>query len=149
MDWQRDPKTGEWVAIDPMTQSTTGQEPNPALRDPPPPEGPYEGGFGPSGTEAGYTTGDAGVYPVMSPQMAPGRTAEGAPIYGGSQASPPARPVPSMGGYDNADRDAQTAWVEAAKDRGNIVRFTADGVFEIDPNTREVISQMPPMPRMN
>lgn len=142
MAWRRDPATGEWEMIDPMTQSTTGQEPDPSLRDPS-----TEGGFGPTGTEAGYTAGDAGVYPVQSPQMATQRTPEGGPIYYGSDTRSP-DPTPAVG-YDNEDRDAQTAWVEAAKDRGNIVRFTADGVFEIDPDTHQVIGKCPPMYRMN
>ncbi len=117
MAWQRDPQTGEWVMVDamvpdPMTQSTTGAEPDPALRDAP---------AVPTDNADGYTNPGLRMIP-SSPERA---------------------------GYDNEDRAGQAAWVEAAKDRGNIVRFTPHGVFEVDPNTKEIISQCPPMYRMN
>lgn len=147
MAWRRDPATGEWEMIDPnvpdpMTQSTTGQELDPSLRDPLPPEGPYEGGFGPSGAERGYTTGDAGVYPVMSPQMVPGRTGEGAPIYGGSQASPPELPVSRSAGYDNVDYAVVDQWVQDVQARGNEIRKTGVGTFEVGEGNR-ILSKMP------
>lgn len=150
MDWQRDPKTGEWVVIDPMTQSTTGQEPNPALRDPP-----TEGGFGPTGTEGGYVTGDAGVYPVMSPQMAPERTAEGAPIYarqkvpGGIQPEHLDRPDEAVG-YDNVDYSAIEQWVQDVQARGHEIRKTAAGTFEVADDGVHIASKMPdPVYRTN
>lgn len=147
MAWRRDPATGEWEMIDPnvpdpMTQSTTGQEFDPSLRDPP-----TEGGFGPTGTEAGYTTGDAGVYPVMSPQMAPERTPEGAPIYarqkvpGGIRPEHLDRPDEAVG-YDNVDYAAIDQWVQDVQARGNEIRKTGVGTFEVGEGNR-ILSKMP------
>jgi hypothetical protein len=135
MDWQRDPKTGEWVVIDPMTQSTTGQEANPVLRDAPP----LPPSSLPSSGE-GYDTGDDGVYPVQSPQMAPGRSDEGGPLYYGSDMGL-ARPDDGAG-YQNYDPSAYAAWEQAVEERGNEVRETAVGCFEVDSGGR-IVSRSP------
>jgi hypothetical protein len=151
MAWRRDPATGEWEMIDPMTpdpmtQSTTQQESDPSFRDAPlPPSRP--GGFGPSHTEAGYVTGDAGAHPVLPGAWMPSSTAEGATEYQDAWMIPPGPPNAEM--YQNEDAEAESAWVEAAKDRGSIVRFTSEGVFEVDPNTGEVIGRRPTLYRMN
>jgi hypothetical protein len=133
---------------DPMTQGMTGQESDrPAPTAPGPPI--WNGGeFGP--TADGYETGDAGVYPVMSPQMAPDRSDEGAPIY-----ARPRVPLPSPGrssdmtaGYQNEDYAIVDRWVQEVQARGNEVRKTAVGTFEVDPDGR-IVSPMPSPYRMN
>lgn len=119
MAWRRDPATGEWEMIDAAT-------PDPMTQ-------------GMTGQESDPALRDA---PPLPPSDEGYSNPDLTPI-------PNARVGATDGGYNNEDTDAQTAWVEAAKDRGNIVRFTPDGVFEIDPNTRQIIDQRPPMPRMN
>lgn len=132
MAWRRDPATGEWEMVDAPSATPIADT---RMDD----QGPHEG--------MGMLPG--AQYPMLPSDQMPSRTNEGAPEYQGAQMIPSADPGDRSGHYDNEDTGAQTAWVEAAKDRGNIVRFTADGVFEIDPNTRQVVGQRPPMPRMN
>jgi hypothetical protein len=114
MDWQRDPKTGEWVVIDPMTQSTTGQESDPALRDPPPMPP------SPSGEE-GYNDPALRAIPLSPP---------------GARA------------YQNEDYTIIDRWVQEVQARGNEVRKTAAGTFEVDSGGR-IVSPMPSPYRVN
>lgn len=150
MAWRRDPATGEWEMVDaaipdPMTQGMTGQEPNPSMRDPAPTISPppYGGGrFGPSHTEAGYVTGDAGEYPVMSPSDAPDRTDEGAPVYARPRAIPP-QETEAQGRYKNYDPNAYAQWEQEVEARGNEVRETAVGCFEVEAGTNNILSRAP------
>lgn len=128
---------------DPMTQGMTGQEIGPLPAAPPPPaDGVYEGGFGP--TAEGYATGDAGVYPVMSPQMAPDRSDEGAPIYAQPRVPPPypGRSSDMTAGYNNYDPKAYARWEQEVEARGNEVRETAVGAFEVD-SGGNIVSRAP------
>jgi hypothetical protein len=149
MAWRRDPATGEWEMIDPMTpdpmtQGMTGQETDPSLRDPLPP----------SAVE-GYSDPAMGLMPLPVQEEAsrdyavPADNADGYtdPDLGTIPLAP--RDAAKDWGYNNEDAEAESAWVEAAKDRGSIVRFTPEGVFEVDPNTGEVIGRRPTMYRMN
>ena len=136
MDWQRDPKTGEWVVIDPMTQSTSQAEPDPSRRDPLPSL--------PGGPE--YSNPDLGAMP-MSPDMAVQRTPEGAPIYHGSEVGP-LRPG-QVEGYQNYDYDIIDRWVREVQARGNEIRKTAAGTFEVEAGTNNIVSQMPSPYRVN
>ena len=128
---------------DPMTQSTTQQEPNPSMRDAPPSRSPWppdEGDFGP--TDEGYETGDAGEYPVLSPDNAPIRNAEGLPLYYGTS-MPPSTPQNAIGQYKNEDYAAIDRWVQEVQARGNEIRKTAVGTFEVEAGTNNIVSQMP------
>lgn len=148
MAWRRDPATGEWEMVDamtpdPMTQGMTGQESGPMA--PPAPRA----GLGPSHTEAGYTTGDDGVYPVLPAPWRPSRTAEGATEYQDAWMIPSADPDDPSGHYDNVDYDAVDRWAQEVQAHGNEVRTTAVGTFEVDSGGR-IVSQMPdPAYRMN
>jgi hypothetical protein len=120
---------------DPMTQGMTGQEPAP----PPPSSLPSIG--------EGYDTGADGVYPVMSPQMAPERTDEGAPIYGRQKVPGGIRPgqldrPDEAVGYRNYDPKAYARWEQEVEARGNEVRETAVGCFEVD-SGGNIVSRAP------
>ena len=131
MPWQQDPQTGEWYEAMPDPTALAS------------PSGPVM----PRRTDEGYTTGDAGVYPIMSPQMEPEPSPEGG--YSQRDVAPlPMRPEDQVG-YQNEDQLAEDAWDEDVQARGNIVRYTPGGVFEVDPNTRRVISRRPTIYRMN
>ena len=157
MAWQQDPQTGEWVMVDeaaPIDWQGIGNAISagvPAGSGSPMPhdaramdQGAWEG---PGRTDEGYRTGDAGVYPIMSPEMAPDPAPEGG--YSHRAVEPlPMRPE-DQAGYQNEDLAAQDAWDEDVQARGNIVRYTPEGVFEVDPNTRRIISRRPTMYRVN
>jgi hypothetical protein len=50
---------------------------------------------------------------------------------------------PGPGAYDPYDGDAEAAWAIDVQRRGNVVRWTRDGVFEVDPTQNRVIGPMP------
>lgn len=85
-----------------------------------------------------------GQVPVMRPEQAPVRTGEGSLLYKGASPIPLEKPRD-----ENTDRDAERAWAKDVQARGSIVRYTKEGVFEIDPETRQVIDRMPTFYRMN
>lgn len=141
MDWQRDPKTGEWVAIDPMTQSTSGAEPNPALRDPSPPP---PSSLPPSRGE-GYSHPGMGTLPLPveeTPSLDYAAPPDNADGYEDPDLRmiPPARP--GEGAYQNYDPAAYARWEQEVETRGNEVRETAVGCFEVDSGGR-IVSRAP------
>jgi hypothetical protein len=139
---------------DPMTQGMTGQEPDPSRRDPAPLSAarrpsisPDYGGFGPTTTGEGYATGEAGLTPVLPANQMPIRTEEGAPAYYGNdprlpeQRRPPDSTDP-MGHYQNYDPEAYARWEQEVEARGNEVRETAVGCFEVD-SGGNIVSRAP------
>lgn len=135
MDWQRDPQTGEWVAIDPWTQGTTGQELDPSLRDPLPS---LSGG-------PEYSNPDLRPLP-SSRDAAPSRDYAVPPDNAGGYSDPGLRPMPlapdANAGYQNYDPNAYAAWAQGVEERGNEVRETAVGCFEVDAGGR-IVSRAP------
>jgi hypothetical protein len=133
MAWQRDPQTGEWVMVDamvpdPMTQSTSQAEPDPSMRDPLPS---LSGG-------PEYSNPDLRPLPAST---LPERTPEGAPVYPGASMEP-ARQGDGLG-YQNYDPNAYAEWARGVEERGNEVRETAVGCFEVAAGTNTIVSRAP------
>lgn len=132
MPWQRDPRSGEWTMVDAA----------------PAPAAPVASQlYVPADqTDAGYDVGDDGVYPVQSPQMAPSRSPEGGYVQRDVQAIPNASA--GAGPYQNEDMAAIDQWVQEAQARGNEIRRTGVGTFEVDPHGN-IVSPMPSPYKVN
>jgi hypothetical protein len=144
MAWRRDPSTGEWEMVDPMTpdpmtQSMTGAEPNPALRDPPPSSLPPRQG-------EGYSDPSMSTMPLPvqeEPSLDYAASPDNADGYADTDMGtlPFLRPGDEAG-YQNYDPDAYIRWEREVEERGNEVRETAVGVFEVDSGGR-IVSRPP------
>ena len=68
---------------------------------------------------------------------------DNAPRRGYEQGRERLRPAP-IPEPDDVDRDAGKAWAREAMERGNVVRYGADGgIYEVDPETGQVVGAMP------
>lgn len=93
--------------------------------------------------EGGYDTSATGDYPVMVPGEEPEMTGEG-PLYeGSSQMILTPQEATRNQVFPNNDPQAEKAWLADVQERGNIVRWTQEGIFEVDPASRQVIQPMP------
>lgn len=148
MAWRRDPATGEWEMIDPMTpdpmtQGMTGQESGPMAPSSLPRSG------------EGYSNPGMGTLPLPV-REAPSRDYAAPPDNADGYSDPdmemipPAKPGDPSGRYDNVDYDAVDRWVQEAQARGHEIRHTAVGTFEVGDDGVSIVSQMPePSYRMN
>ena len=124
MPWVRDEASGDWVWIEsPVGGNVTVPPLGPPPRDPlaPPPHaqvGPYVAGESRSG------------YPLDDVQRHP---REEGPALG---------PASPMATYRNEDDELVARWEAEAVARGNAIRHTAGGVFEVDENGR-IVSEIP------
>lgn len=148
MAWRRDPATGEWEMIDssipdPMTQSTTQQEPDPELRSPsrPPPYQPPKQGEGYSHPGMGFMPLPVEETPSLD-YAAPPDNANGYEDPD-MQMIPPAHTGPGAGEYQNYDPAAYARWEQEVEARGNEVRETAVGCFEVEAGTNNILSRAP------
>ena len=125
MPYVRDEASGDWVFVDsPVGGNVTVPPLGPPPRDPmaPPPHaqvGPYVAG---GNREPAYPVDDVPRHPR-----------EEGPALG---------PVSPMATYRNEDDELIARWEAQAIARGNSVRHTAAGVFEVDENGR-IVSEMP------
>jgi len=132
MPWQHDPETDEWIMVGASTpMAATPTTPTPTTPGP---------------TSEGYIVGDAGVLPVMTPEMAPERAAEGGYRQRNVQTLPDTGTP--LAGYENEDRSIVDRWVTAVTARGNEIRETSVGTFEVDRDGR-IVSEMPLPYRVN
>lgn len=127
MPWQRDPGSGEWTMVDAPIADTRQLD-----------QGPHEG----------YDTGAAGGrYPVLAPDDAPTRSSEGAYDQHDLRDIPNA--AAGGGAYQNEDMDLIDRWVQGVQARGNEVRRTAVGTFEVAAGTNSIVSEMPSPYKVN
>lgn len=109
-------------------QGVTGQE----VDTPPPPPPIYDNADGYDRIEVmpHAAPENIEVYPYDD---VPRNIIRGAPIH-----------VPGpMEDADDPVKQAQAIWEQNAHDRGNEVRYTSEGVFEVDPESNRIISVMP------
>lgn len=121
-DWVRDPETGEWVY-------TVGAEGSPLVA-PAPPLNPDTPGVYPHATVGPYRAVPSISHPVDGVAGQP------------TQDGPPLGPAPSTELTSDLDYEVIAAWEREARARGNEVRVTAVGTFEVDPGGR-IVSRMP------
>jgi hypothetical protein len=172
MHWEQDPTTGEWVMRDDMDSGdtpgattlvdeparygppTAGEPGGPPLQDGPiwePPQGAGPGAvsYGPDDDvpeydNGGYTEPNIGYLPD-TPRNGDGQYP---PDDGGGirfrpdEWGAPMNPGPMASPYDNIDHAKIAAWEDAARARGNEVRYTVSGTFEVDADGR-IVSTMP------
>lgn len=123
MAWTQDADTQDWVWQDDPPALVEQAAPYNPDRDQPTPK-----------------------YPVLPASDAPTRTDEGSYQHPGLRTPPSAGPMAPL--YQNDDQRAITEWERGVRARGNEVRVTGVGTFEVDKGGR-IVSTAPMPYRMN